>query len=86
MRHGSQWQGSALGPLLGRTSLPMIPEWEIWACANHFIKKHGVDAAVFAAMRADELLADGDLQGSRTFQRIAQKINALLQEPAGPLH
>jgi len=64
----------------------MIPEWEIWACANHFINKHGVDAAVFAAMRADELLAEGDLQGSRTFQRIVQKINALLQEPAGPLH
>lgn len=64
----------------------MIPEWEIWACANHFIEKHGADAPIFAAMRADELLAEGDLQGSRAFQRIVQKINALLQVPEGPLH
>jgi hypothetical protein len=64
----------------------MIPEWVIWACANHFIKKHGADAAIFAAMRADELLAEGDVRGSKTFQTVVNRINALLESPTEPLH
>lgn len=64
----------------------MITEWELWACANHYIREHGEDAAVLAAMRADELLAEGDLDGSRTFQSIVRRINELLEGPSGALH
>jgi hypothetical protein len=61
----------------------MIAEWELWACANHFIRQHGEDAAVVVAMRADELLAAGDLEGMRTFQAIVRRINQLENRPDG---
>ena len=38
---------------------------DIYCTANILIKEHGEDAAIFAAMRADELLDEGDLDGQR---------------------
>jgi hypothetical protein len=63
----------------------MLTNWELWACANHFISKHQADAPIIAAMRADELRAEGDLEGARNFQAIVTRINLLLDVPAGPL-
>jgi hypothetical protein len=40
------------------------------------------DAPIHAAMRADELLAEGDLEGAKTFQAIARRINQLLEAPS----
>lgn len=60
----------------------MISEWELWACANHYVARHGADAPIIAAMRADELLAEGDLGGARTFQAIVRRIEQLLDERA----
>ena len=64
----------------------MIQEWEIWACANHYIKLHGDDAAIVAAMRADELMDQGDLEGARVFRRIVNAVNELSKDPAGSVH
>lgn len=64
----------------------MNTEWDLWACANHYIREHGEDAAVIAAMRADELLAEGDMTGSRTFQAIVSRINQLMETPVGRVH
>jgi hypothetical protein len=64
----------------------MVSDWELWACANHYIKRHHDDAAIVAAMRADELLAQGDEDGARTFRAIVKRINVLLEVPAGPLN
>lgn len=64
----------------------MLSEWELWACANHYVKKHREDAAIIAAMRADELLAAGDLAGARTFQGIVHRINQLFEPPTGALN
>jgi hypothetical protein len=64
----------------------MITEWELWACANYFVREHGEDAPIVAAMRADELLAEGNLEGMRVFQRIVRRINQLLEESPGALH
>lgn len=75
-----------MGAVLGGASLRMISEWEIWACANHYVEKHGADAPIIAAMRADELLAEGDLRGSRTFQKIVSRINELLSPPPAQLN
>jgi hypothetical protein len=62
----------------------MIGEWELWACANHYVAEHGEDAPIHAAMRADALLAEGDLDGVRTFQSILRRIEQLLaQETSG---
>lgn len=64
----------------------MISDWELWACADHFIRRHGEDAAVMAAMRADELLAEGDLAGSVIFQKIVRRINQLIEKSAASVH
>jgi hypothetical protein len=63
----------------------MLTNWELWACANHFISKHQADAPIIAAIRADELLAEGDIEGAKNFQAIVRRINQLLDVPAGPL-
>lgn len=54
-----------------------IDEREIWACALEALRQHGGDAAVHAAMRADELLEAGEREGAVTWQRIILAINAL---------
>jgi hypothetical protein len=64
----------------------MITEWELWACAHHYILEHGEDAPIIAAMQADELLADGDLDGFRTFQSILRRIGQLQGGPNGALN
>ena len=43
----------------------MLKEWELWACADEAIRQHGLDAPIFAAMRADKLMAHGDQEGAR---------------------
>jgi hypothetical protein len=60
----------------------VIEEWELWACAHELVRRHGVDAAIRAAMRADALLEAGDLAGARTFQLIVHKVNALQRRSA----
>jgi hypothetical protein len=56
----------------------VITEWELWACANEAIRRHGAEAAIFAAMRADELFEQGDDEGARTWRLIVERINRLL--------
>lgn len=57
--------------------LGSIDEREVWVCALETIRQHGDDAAVHAAMRADELLEAGKIDGAATWQRIIRAINAL---------
>jgi hypothetical protein len=63
-----------------------LSEWELWACANHYVAQHGEDAPVMAAMRCDELLDACDYEGARTYQAIVDRINRLLEPPSGSLH
>ena len=60
-----------------RGSVLMISDWELWVCARQQIEHYGGEAAVAAAMRADALLADGDLDGQRTWLAILQRIDRL---------
>jgi len=65
----------------------MIEDRAIWACANLLLKQHGDDAWFVAAQRADELLAQGEMDGHRTFVRVLNRIHALeAMNPAGPVH
>jgi hypothetical protein len=64
----------------------MLSDWELWACAQHYVTEHGEDAAVMVAMRCDELLDACDYDGARNFQAIIVRINRLLEPPSGPLH
>ncbi|QIQ87794.1 hypothetical protein [Erythrobacter sp.] len=64
----------------------MVQEWEIWSCANHAIKVHGENAAIFAAMRSDELMEEGDLAAAKFFRRIVTAINRLSEGSMGRVH
>jgi hypothetical protein len=61
----------------------VIPDWELWACANSYVSRYQEDAPVLAAMRCDELLEQGDTAGVRTFQAIIERIHKLLEKSAG---
>jgi hypothetical protein len=51
-----------------------LSDWELWACAAQQIDEHGEAAAEMAAMKADDLLAAGDLAGSHTWLDILARI------------
>ena len=66
--------------------MSLLSEWELWACAQHYVTQQGEDAAVIAAMRCDELLDACDYAGARNYQAIIERINRLLEPPSGRLH
>ena len=37
----------------------MVAEFEIWGVAKVFVERHGAEAPIHAAMRADELTTSG---------------------------
>jgi len=55
-------------------SLQTVPDLDIWRAAHLLIKRHGSDAAIVAAQRADELLAAGDVEGQLAWKRILTAI------------
>ena len=58
-----------------------LTEWELWACANECIRQHGLDAPIYAEMRADELLEQGDLDGAQNWRLIVHRINQPIAQP-----
>ena len=55
----------------------MIPDIDVWRGANFMVKRHGADAPVAAAQRADALLAAGDTEGHFVWERILTAIGEL---------
>ena len=47
----------------GLADRPMISDLDIWRAANLLIRRHGEDAEIEAAKRADQMLDRGDLDG-----------------------
>lgn len=72
---------SATGDLVA-----ILSDWELWAVANETLKQHGENASIFAAMRADELLEDGDRDGVKNWLLVIDRIEQLLSRPEGPLN
>ena len=58
----------------------MIPEIDMWRAANLLVKRHGGDAAIVAAQRADECMASGDTDGQRIWNHIVDVILELLRD------
>ena len=58
---------------------------DIHRAANELIEQHGDDAPIHAAMRADELLEAGDLDGLAVWKRILAAVDELLsgERPEG---
>ncbi len=63
----------------------MTSDIDAYRCAHLLIKRHGDDAPIEAAMRADECLAAGDMEGEAVWLRIVKAIEELLakERPEG---
>jgi hypothetical protein len=55
----------------------MVDDPDVWRVANLLVKRHGDDAALVAARRADELLAATDFEGCRIWNRILEAVAEL---------
>ncbi len=55
----------------------MTSDLDIYRSANLLVKRHGPDAPIHAAMRADELLEAGDLDGCAVWRRILRATEEL---------
>jgi len=53
---------------------------DIYRSAKLLIARHGDDAPIHAAMRADKMLEAGDLDGLATWKRILSAIDELLSK------
>ena len=62
----------------------MIADVDIWRAAQLMVKRHGEDAAIEAALRADELLAEGDSEGCAVWKRILAAIEDLRRTRPAP--
>ncbi len=65
----------------------MISGRDITRAAQALIKQHGEDATIHAAMRADELLEKGDMEGRAVWKRIVKAIEEFQStKPDGMVH
>ncbi len=62
----------------------MTSEQDIFRSANILVKRYGEEAALEAAMRADAMLAKGDLEGQAVWKRIARAVEELLAKERPP--
>ncbi len=60
--------------------MPVIDPIDTYRAAHLLIERHGDDAPIEAAMRADELAEDGDMEGRAVWLRIVKAIEELLSK------
>ncbi len=58
----------------------MILDLDIYRSAQVLVKRHGEDAPIEAAMRADAMLEAGNLGGYAVFKRIVKATEELLSK------
>ena len=67
----------------------MLPIRDLWQAATLIVKRYGADAGVQAATRADQLAAEGDVDGGATWHAIVRAIEELgrsEQRPGEPIN
>ena len=65
----------------------MIIERDVWRAAKLLTDQHGVEAPIHAAMRADDMLDVGDLDGQVVWKAILKAVIELVnKEPDGTVH
>ncbi len=64
--------------------IPMTSDLDIYRTANVLIREHGQDAPIHAAMRADELLEAGDMDGCAVFKRVLRAVEEMLSKERPP--
>ena len=64
-----------------------MDEKDIWRAAKILIDQHGDDAGTHAAMRADAMLEQDDMEGQAMWKRIVRAIEDLTSsDPGETLH
>jgi hypothetical protein len=64
-----------------------MDEADIWRSAKALIDNYGDDASIHAALRADELLERGDMDGAGTWRLVLDAVKELQNfKPEGQLH
>ena len=63
--------------MASRQTAQVMIERDIWRSAKRLVDLYGDDATIHAAMRADKLLAQGDLDGAGTWRRIIAAVKEL---------
>ncbi len=58
----------------------MTSTLDIYQTANELIKQHGDDAPIHAAIRTDELLDAGDMDGQAVWKQILAAVGELMSE------
>ncbi len=61
----------------------MTTDLDIYRSAEALINRYGQDAPIQAAMRADELLDESDMEGSAVWKQILAAIQDLLRQEPG---
>jgi hypothetical protein len=61
----------------------MTPDIDIWLAASLLIERHGAEAEIVAAQRADEMLERGDRDEQLVWLRIRRAIVEMQAAPAG---
>ena len=64
----------------------MVADIDIWQTAKLYVEKYGEDAATHAAMRADELMEAGDMEGRGVWLRILATVKKLQNAEVGTVH
>ena len=59
----------------------MISDLDIYRSANLLVRRHGEDAPIHAALRADAMLEKGDLDGYAVSRRILRAVEELREGP-----
>ncbi len=62
----------------------MTSDLDIYRTASVLIRKHGEDAALEAAQRADAMLERGDMEGCATWKRVLKAVEELQRAQATP--
>lgn len=63
-----------------------MDEKDIWRSAKLLIDQHGADAATHAAIRADQMLRAGDMDGQAVWKCIMRAIEELQTAGPGTVH
>jgi hypothetical protein len=62
----------------------MVDDLDIWRATQLFVKHHGEGAAIHAAFRANELLAEDDINRQRVWLQIVKAVEELQRPKPAP--
>ena len=69
-----------------RRKVGVFEDRELWNEAQEQVRRFGLEAPIFAAMEADRMLEQGDVDGVHTWCMILRRTRLLLSRGGEPVH